>query len=41
MAAAAILDFQKFEILTVLESNLHDLAKFYENWSHGCGDTVI
>ena len=39
MAAAAILDFQKFEILTIgllWWSNVHHLAKFHQNRSNGC-----
>ena len=41
MAAAAILDFEKFEILTVCPpywANLRHLAKFQQNRSKGCGD---
>jgi len=46
MAAAVILDFQKFEILTVglLEgAKMRHRATFCQNWSNGCGDikTVV
>jgi len=46
MAADAILDFQKFKILTVdpLQwANMHHHAKFHQNWSNGCryGDLTV
>jgi len=44
MAAAAILDFQKFEILTVdplYEANMRHCTKSYQNWSNGCRDIAI
>jgi len=44
MAAAAILDFQKFEILTVsplLGGSEHHRAKFHKNRSNGCRDMAI
>jgi len=44
MAAAAILDFQKFEILMVgalKVANMRHRAKFHQNRSNGCRDTAI
>jgi len=44
MAAAAILDFQKFEILMVnllLWGNMRHSAKFHQNRSSSCRDMVI
>jgi len=44
MAAAAILVFEKFEILTVCPpegSNLRHRAKVHQNHSNGCGDMAI
>jgi len=44
MAAAAILNFQKFKILTVCPlyvSNVRHLAKFHQNWSNGYRDMAI
>jgi len=46
MAADAILDFQKFKILTVdpLQwANMRHHAKFHQNWSNGCryGDLTV
>ena len=44
MAAAAILDFQKFKILTVdslLEADMRHLAKFHQNRWNGRRDMVI
>jgi len=44
MAAAAILNFQKFEILTVdpmQGPNMHHRAKFHQNRSNGCKDMAI
>jgi len=44
MAAAAILDFQKFEILMVgalKGANMRHRAKFHQNRSNGCRDTAI
>jgi len=44
MAAAVILDFQNFEILTVdlLEgAHVHYRAKFHQNRSNGCRDMAI
>ena len=44
MATAAILDFQKFEILTVSALkgvNVRHLAKFHQNQSSGCGDILL
>jgi len=41
---SAILDFQKFEILTVYLTywaNVRHLAKFHQNGSNGCGDMAI
>ena len=41
MAAAAILLFEKFEILTIcplMVANLRHCAKFYQNRSNCCGD---
>jgi len=35
MVAAAILDFEKFEILTV------GPLKFHQHWSNGCRDMAI
>jgi len=43
-AAAAILVFEKFEILTVCPlqgANLRHRAKFHQNRSNGCGDMAI
>jgi len=44
MAAAAMLVFEKFEILTVCRlqrANLRHRAKFYQNRPNGCGDMAI
>jgi len=44
MAAAAILDLQKFEILTVdaqKEANIRHRAKFHQNWSNGWRDGYL
>jgi len=44
MAAAAILDFQKFKILTVHPlqgGNVRHRAKFHQNQSNGCRDMAI
>jgi len=44
MAAAAILDFQKFNILTVHPlqgGNVRHRAKFHQNQSNGCRDMAI
>jgi len=44
MAAAAILNFQKFEILTVdplYGANMRHRAKFHQNRSSGCRDMAI
>jgi len=44
MAAAAILFFEKLEILTICPlygSNLRQRAKFHQNRSNGCGDMAI
>ena len=44
MAAAAILDFQKFEGFTVeplYGANMRHRAKFHHNPSKGCRDIVI
>jgi len=44
MAAVAIFDFQKFEILTTCllpGANVRYLAKFYQNRSNGCVDMAI
>ena len=44
MAAAAILNFQKFKILTVdplYEANVRHRAKFHQNRSNGCRDMAI
>ena len=44
MAAAAILDFQKFELLTVdprYEANVRHCTKSYQNRSNGCRDIAI
>jgi len=44
MTAAAILDIQKFEILTVSPlkgAKVRDRAKFYLNWRNGCVDIAI
>jgi len=44
MAAAAILDFQKFEILTIdplYEANMRHHAKFHQNRSNGCRDIAL
>jgi len=40
MAAAAILDFQKIEILTVsaVRASMRHRAKFNQNQSNGCRD---
>ena len=43
MAAAAILDFQKFEVLTVdplQVANMRHLAKFNQNRSNGCRNNI-
>jgi len=36
MAAAAILVFEKLEILTIYRDNLRQRAKFHQNRSNGC-----
>jgi len=45
MAAAAILDFQKFEFFNGWSAvggvNVHQLAKFHQNRSNGCRDMAI
>jgi len=44
MAAAAILNFQKFEILkfgALKGINMRHLAKFHQNRSSGCGNMAI
>jgi len=41
MAAAAMLDFQKFKILTVGPLYVRHLAKFHQNRSNGCRDMAI
>jgi len=44
MAAAAIMDFQKFKILTVDPlpgANMRHHAKFHQNRSNGRRDTAI
>jgi len=44
MAAAAILDFQKFEILTddpLQGANVRQYAKFHQNRSNVCRDMAI
>ena len=44
MAATAILDFQKFKILTVDPlpgANMRHHAKFHQNRSNGCRDMAI
>ena len=44
MAVAAILDFQKFEILTVgplKGANMRQRAKFHQNRSNGCRHMAI
>jgi len=44
MAAAAILNFQKFEILTACPLYMADTryhAKFHQTWSNGCRDMAI
>jgi len=44
MATAAILVFQKIEILTVeplQEANMRHCTKSYQNWSKGCRDMAI
>ena len=44
MAAAAILNFQKFKILTVdtlYGANVRHHAKFHQNRSNGCRDIAI
>jgi len=41
MAAAAILDLQKFEVLTVNPlsgTNMRERVKFHQTWSNGCRD---
>ena len=43
MAAAAILDFRKFEILTLdmlYGANLRHRDKFHRNRSNSCGDQI-
>jgi len=40
MAAAAILDFQKFEILTI-GANMRNYVEFRQNRSNGYGDIAI
>jgi len=44
MAAAAILNFQKFQILIVFllqGTNMRHCAKFHQNRSNGCNDMAI
>jgi len=44
MAAAANLDFQKFEVLTVNPlsgTNMRNRVKFHQNWSNGCRAMAI
>jgi len=44
MAAAAILNIQKFEILMVIPlegANMRHCAKFHQNRSNGCKDMAI
>ena len=44
MAAAAILDFRKFEILTVdplYKANMRHYTKSYKNRPNGCRDIAI
>jgi len=44
MAAAANLDFQKFEVLTanpLSGTNMRHRVKFHQNWSNGCRDMAI
>jgi len=44
MAAAAILNFQNFEILMVFPlygANMHHYVKFHQNRSNGCKDMAI
>jgi len=44
MMTAAMLIFEKFEILTVCPlsgANLRDRAKFHQNRSNGCRDMAI
>ena len=44
MAAAAIMDFQKFEILTVgplQGGSMRHRAKFHQNRSNGCRDMAV
>jgi len=44
VAAAAILNFQKFKILMVdplLGASVRDRAKFHQNWSNGYRDMAI
>jgi len=44
MATAAILDFPKFEVLTVNPlsgTNMRHRVKFHQNWSNGCRDMAI
>ena len=43
-AATAVLDFQKFEILTIdplQEANMRHSTKSYQNRSNGCRDIAI
>jgi len=40
-AAATILNFQKFEILTVVRANILSHAKMRQNRSNGGGDIPI
>ena len=44
LPAAEVLDFQKFEILTVClvyGANMHHRAKCYQKQSNGCEDMAI
>jgi len=44
MTAAAILDFQKIEVLTVCKlegANGRQRVKFHQNRSNGCGDIAM
>ena len=44
MAAAAVLDFQKFEILRIYPLqglNVRHRGKFHQNRSNGCGDMAF
>jgi len=44
MAVAAILNFQRFQILTIdllYGASVHRCAKFGQNQSNGCGDIMI